>query len=57
MGVWVYGYVYMHLYSLYSLQVVDGMLTPGEDAARLRRAVEWRRGFLVTGGLEQVLVL
>ena len=42
--------------SLYALQIVDAMLLPGDnDAGKLRRAVEWRRRFLVTGGLEQLV--
>ena len=45
--------------SLYALQIVDAMLLPGDDALRdaskLRRAVEWRRRFLMTGGLEQLI--
>ena len=41
--------------SLYALQIVDAMLLPGDDASKLRRAVEWRRRFLMTGGLEQLI--
>ena len=42
--------------SLYALQIVDAMLLPGDDVEQLRHAVEWRRRFLGTGGLEQLIV-
>jgi hypothetical protein len=38
---------------VYALQIVDALLLPADNAL-LRRAVEWRRVFLATGGLDQV---